>query len=152
MSDTVFSDWKKQTKEEERKNKLFSCCVIILKDDEVLLLKRGDTAPVYPGLWGFPGGGSEEGENWEECARRETYEESGLEIGSLAFVSTKVGQSMKNVYFFKTYEASGEVDMEKVLDEHTDFAWVKVKDLEQFKTTPDTIIMVRKALKKDING
>lgn len=34
----------------------------------------------YQGYWEFPGGGREAGESTEECARRETREEVGLEI------------------------------------------------------------------------
>ena len=32
------------------------------------------------GWWGFPGGGQEIGESLQECAMRETYEETGLQI------------------------------------------------------------------------
>ena len=146
MSD-VFIKWRIKMSDEEKEARKFSCCVIIIEDGKVLLLKRGRTAPVYPSLWGFPGGGSEIGEDLEQCARRETMEETGLEVGELEYVGTKVGQTMKNVYFFKTDRCIGEIEMEKVLDEHEDYAWVPLEDLGKYDVTPDTEMMIDKAIK-----
>ncbi len=146
MSD-VFIKWRIKMSDEEKEARKFSCCVIIIEDGKVLLLKRGRTAPVYPSLWGFPGGGSEIGEDLEQCARRETMEETGLEVGELEYVGTKVGQTMKNVYFFKTDKCIGEIEMEKVLDEHEDYAWVPLEDLGEYDVTPDTEMMIDKAIK-----
>jgi 8-oxo-dGTP diphosphatase len=57
--------------------------VIITKNAKVLLLKRqgshGD------GCWAPPGGHIEFGESLEDCARRETLEETGVEIGKVEF-------------------------------------------------------------------
>tara|TARA_S200000501_G_C20745012_1_gene709119 strand:- start:420 stop:875 length:456 start_codon:yes stop_codon:yes gene_type:complete len=148
MSD-VFIKWRIKMSDEEKEARKFSCCVIIIEDGKVLLLKRGRTAPVYPSLWGFPGGGSEIGEDLEQCARRETMEETGLEVGELTYVATKVGQTMKNVYFFKTDKCMGDIEMEKVLDEHEDYAWIPLEDLHKYDVTPDTEMMIDKAIKME---
>ena len=59
--------------------------VIIKKDGEVLLGKRknihGD------GTWCFPGGHLEFSEEIKECAKRETEEETGIQIKNLQVVS-----------------------------------------------------------------
>jgi 8-oxo-dGTP diphosphatase len=51
---------------------------IILRDDKVLMGKRKNSHG--DGYWGFSGGHLELFESFEECAKRETLEETGLVI------------------------------------------------------------------------
>lgn len=57
--------------------------VIVCRDSKILLGKRKNSHG--DGTWSFPGGHLEWGESWEECARRETLEEVGIELGELSF-------------------------------------------------------------------
>jgi 8-oxo-dGTP diphosphatase len=52
--------------------------VIIMKNDEVLLGKR--IGSHGENTWSFPGGHIEMFEDFSECAKRETKEETGLDI------------------------------------------------------------------------
>ena len=55
--------------------------VIIINDkNEILLGKR-----TYNGYWDYPAGSMELGESFEECARREVFEETGLTCGKLEY-------------------------------------------------------------------
>ena len=55
--------------------------VIVMNDGRVLLGKRkGSHAE---GTWSFPGGKLEFNESIEDCAKRETLEESGLEVTNI---------------------------------------------------------------------
>jgi len=60
--------------------------VIIKKDGKVLLSKR--IGAHGENTYSFPGGHLEFKESWEECAKRETEEETGLKIDNIRFFST----------------------------------------------------------------
>ena len=57
--------------------------VIIRKHNKVLLGKRKNAHG--EGTWAFPGGHLEYQESFEDCARREVLEETGLEVVNLKF-------------------------------------------------------------------
>lgn len=68
--------------------------VLIFNDlQEVLLEKRKDD-----GKWGLPGGMMEVGETFEQVARREIHEETGLTVHSLALYHVFSGQEYYHRY------------------------------------------------------
>ena len=71
-----------------------SACVLLLNEKkQILLQKRADN-----GFWGYPGGSMELGESFEECARREALEETGLECLNLIYFTHKSGKEMHYIY------------------------------------------------------
>jgi 8-oxo-dGTP diphosphatase len=58
--------------------------VMVMKDGKVLMCKRKGAHGV--GEYAYPGGHMEFGESFEECARREVAEETGLEIKNVRFL------------------------------------------------------------------
>ncbi len=73
---------------------MVSACVLILNEKkEVLLQKRTDN-----GFWAYPGGSLELGESFEECAKREVFEETGLKCQHLSYFTNKSGEEMHYTY------------------------------------------------------
>jgi 8-oxo-dGTP pyrophosphatase MutT (NUDIX family) len=68
---------------------IFVGAVVIILDEagRILLQQRRQSH----GAWGIPGGLMELGESTEETARREVYEETGLEIGKLHLINVYSG-------------------------------------------------------------
>lgn len=60
--------------------------IMINEKNEVLLQKRHD------GNWGLPGGLMDLGESFEEVAKREVFEETGLTIKNLKLLNVYSGQ------------------------------------------------------------
>ena len=130
---------------EIKEDRSFSSCVVVINDEgEVLFLKRIEETPTFPSMWGFPGGGSDEGETKEECAHREMYEETGLKANNLTFIDENRNKN-KSIYFFKCVDFSGQIDVANVQKEHTDFKWVNPNDLDNYNTVPDSEPIIRKA-------
>ena len=55
--------------------------VVVLRPGAALLVRRG--RPPSVGAWSLPGGAQELGETVEAAARRELWEETGLQVGPL---------------------------------------------------------------------
>ncbi len=61
--------------------------VIVFKEGKVLLGKRKNAAG--DGLFATPGGHLEYMESFEDCVKRETMEEAGIEIENVRFLAVK---------------------------------------------------------------
>ena len=62
---------------------ILATMVYCIKDGDVLLMLRNKEPNL--GLWVGPGGKLEPGESPYDCAKRELYEETGLEVNELHF-------------------------------------------------------------------
>ncbi|MBO4650199.1 MAG: NUDIX hydrolase [Clostridiales bacterium] len=63
------------------------------ENNEILLHERADN-----GFWGYPGGSMEYGETFEDTAKREAFEESGLIADELEFFDTESGEETHYIY------------------------------------------------------
>jgi 8-oxo-dGTP pyrophosphatase MutT (NUDIX family) len=67
--------------------------LVVDAQNRLLLMKRSDN-----GCWGPPGGSTEPGERVEEAAKRETLEETGLEIGAMSLFGAFSGPELYYKY------------------------------------------------------
>ena len=106
--------------------------LILDRENRLLLLKRVDNL-----CWGPPGGSLELGEVVESAAKRETLEETGLEVRNLTLLNVFSGPDqfyrypngdevnvVAVVYLCKDFQ--GEV---RLSDEHTESRWFMLSEI-----------------------
>ena len=109
---------------DENDTKNVSKVLIFNKNDEILLLKRADEQQ----NWDLPGGHIQKGENFVDGAKRETKEETNLDISGLK--SVKTDEKDRIVKYFKANKYNGKISLDP--EEHMDYKWVKIEDLDQY--------------------
>ena len=118
------------------------------EQNRVLLLMRRDNK-----CWGPPGGAVEPGEVVEEAAKRETLEETGLEIGELSlfgvfsgkeqFYRYPNGDEVHNVTI--TYISHIQGGQVRISPEHTDWKYFPLAEIPA-KISPPIIPILTKLL------
>jgi 8-oxo-dGTP diphosphatase len=101
--------------------------VLIRKNDEYLLTKRRNSHG--DGTWSPPGGHLEFGESFEECAIRETLEETSLIIDDLVFLGVSNDFfEVENKHYITIWMEATSIDGEAIInspDEMSEIAWFK---------------------------
>ncbi len=116
---------------EGQRDKLKPCVgVMVWKDGKVLIGKRRGSHG--EGEWAFPGGHLEFDESFEECAKREVLEETGIIIKNLMFMSVANYRRHENrqdilVNFVSDWESGEEINFpnEKI----GDWQWCLIDEL-----------------------
>ena len=110
----------------ESKINQFSGAGIIFYDGErILLLKKNNKK------WGFIGGKPIEHETPLETAKRETLEEIAVIYGkNEKELKLKIRGNTYYTYIFKVKEPFKDI---KLSDEHIDFSWIKLENLNKIK-------------------
>ena len=109
--------------------------LIVQHGSHILLLKRSNTAIVWPNFWAFPGGKVDNNELFREAALREAQEEIGIithaqSITAETIVMHRSIQGAKVVYFGRVehYE-----NAPAIMESHlaSDLAWFSLSDLPE---------------------
>jgi len=116
-----------------------AAALIMDPENRLLLLERTDS-----GCWGPPGGAMELGEEVESAARRETLEETGLDIGRLELFGVFSGPELYYRYpngdqvanisiIYLTRDWRGDLHLN---GEHTDSSWFELGELPEKISPP----------------
>jgi 8-oxo-dGTP diphosphatase len=123
----------------------------IFRGEQILLLHRSSQAS-NPGAWDLPGGHVEPGETLARAARREVREETGFEIKVGPMFHAEVFGSISKrgkirptvgVYFHCIAPTRKTPRLDR--EEHTEYAWVRASELQDYPTIPYLARTVRAA-------
>lgn len=115
--------------------------VFIYKNKEVLLQKRKDNS-----CWSMHSGGLEIGEDVEDAAKRELYEETGLIANHLNLLGVFSGNDMRYTYpngdkvsivqiIYTCHDFTGDIILEK--EEVSELKWFDINELPDQISPPD---------------
>ena len=119
---------------------MVGAAILILDDqNRLLLLKRSDS-----GCWGPPGGATEPGEVVEDAACRETFEETGMQVGKMVLFGVFSGPELYYKYpngdevynitiVYLSRDASGEIQLN---GEHTEWRWFNAEKIPDDLSSP----------------
>lgn len=119
---------------------------LILWTDHILLLKRGKTAPHYPGEFCLPGGHRDGSESPLEAVVRETFEETGIFVPRARWrwheqQATRTNRPLHvDVFWTRVVDPAVRLSYE-----HDSYVWHPVGHPVPDVTTPMTMRVVDKA-------
>lgn len=120
----------------------------IIADDQsrILILKRSPNAEFSPNLWDLPGGKAGKNESLQEATKRETKEESNLdvELENDYFYVYHYPNGKIDIYAFRAKLISGNVQLDKG---HTEFKWILRDDWETLNYTPSVTATLKELFK-----
>ncbi|MCX6712900.1 MAG: NUDIX hydrolase [Candidatus Vogelbacteria bacterium] len=123
--------------------------LVIMQGPSLLLLRRS-AEDNFPGLFELPGGGLDDHEDIFTAARRELYEETGLEIGNFIsqletldfnIVSGSVKQKCRQ-YIFSVSVTGQDIILNP--EEHDDYRWAARSEMDTLEILPNTRAVLQK--------
>lgn len=105
----------------------------VIKEGDRYLVCQRPPHKRHGGLWEFPGGKLEPGENHNQCAARELEEELSLKVvstGNVIFQARDPGSPF--VIDFVTVKTEGTIE----LHEHSAFRWLALNELNALSLAP----------------
>ena len=109
--------------------------VIVLNKDSVLIEKRGNEPG--RGRWNLPGGTLKLGEKIFECAKREVFEEAGIEVKPIDIASVyelieKESERVKFHYVIIDVVAEYLSGVLRIGSDALDLKWIKLEEVKDY--------------------
>jgi len=107
--------------------------VFIVSDNENVLLLKTNHKMYDNSYWSIVNGGVDSEETFEESAKRETFEETGLEINKLIYsgYTSKYEYPKGNLREKKIFIGFVNNENVKLSKEHEDFKWIQLNKLKE---------------------
>lgn len=114
--------------------KVIICAAIQNSQGQILLTRRKPELKLG-GMWEFPGGKLEHGEELEEALHREIREELSIEIEEIELLHVKPHVYTHGAVLILFYLAKAKSEDIQLID-HDRMEWVSVQNLDQFELLP----------------
>jgi 8-oxo-dGTP diphosphatase len=103
-----------------------------------LLLRRSSQCEHFVGTWELPGGKPDSGETIDRALCREVCEETGLLVHPTKLAGT-TEREMPDVHLVVLcFYSTAEMRAVTLSDEHDDFAWVQLSEMDGLDLHPET--------------
>lgn len=117
--------------------------VAIVEKGKVLIIQRSADEKIFPNLWEFPSGKKEPMEKIEDAAKRETKEETGLNVKigkpitvfNFGWEKENEIRDATEIVFLGEIEGSPEI---KLSSEHQNFAWITINKIKNYNISEET--------------
>ncbi len=114
---------------------------IIQKGSKFLLVKQAK-GTYHEGLWTFPGGKIETGEDLKSGVKREVKEETNLDISvNELFHKTVLKNENVIILFFKCKALT---EIVKLADDVEEFVWVTLEEMQKYRMRPAMYDIIEK--------
>jgi 8-oxo-dGTP diphosphatase len=122
--------------------------VFLLYEDDILLMKINKRESSWFGYYNGLGGHIEKGEDVLSAARREVFEESGLNARNLTLAGMGIVDAELNIGV-GLYIVKGEVEEKQTTSSKEGLPeWIPIKQLDEWKILPDTKEFIYKITQK----
>lgn len=120
---------------------------VVNPENKFLILRRALDDYWCAGQWGLPGGRVDAQESVLYGAIRETFEETGLKVKDLKLL---LEDEYKDLNIHVSYYATRITENfpVQISNEHISYAWVTLKELEEFDCVPKLKDLSNKVLKE----
>lgn len=131
--------------------------VVVKCGDKILLCKRSSNEN-FPNMWSIPAGHLEKNETIQDCAKREFFEETNLNVNDydLKFIGlvpryTKNGNDVKGLMYVYLLEVDDQInpdlDLAKDGHEHTECGYFSINEIDEYSTGTQLYKLIQNILK-----